>query len=65
MGKLAVRADPEDLRVFRRELALPPGELKDLRVSYGCEVQRVEKQDDPPSRIVRQPDLLELLPHNP
>ena len=52
VGKLAVRADPEDLCAFSREFALPPGELEDLRVSYGGEVQRVEKQDDPLPRVI-------------
>jgi len=53
VGKLAVRTDPEDLCAFNREFALPPGELEDLRVSYGGEVQWVEKQDDPLLRVVR------------
>ena len=65
VGKLAVRADPEDLRTFNREFALPPGELEDLGVSYRGEVQWVEKQDDPLPRVIRQLNLLELLPHNP
>jgi hypothetical protein len=65
VGKLAVRADAEDLRACRSEFALPPGELEDLRMSYGGEVQRVEKQDDPLPLVVGQPDLPELPPHDP
>ena len=63
--KLAVRTNPEDLRAFYCEFALPTGELEDLRLSYGGEVQGVEKQDYPLPCVVRQLDLLELLPQNP
>jgi hypothetical protein len=65
MGKLAVRADPENLGVVCREFALPPGELENLRLSNGGEVQRVEKQDDPLPLVVGQSDFSELLTHDP
>lgn len=62
MGKLAVRTDTEDLGSFRREFALPPGELEDFRISDGGEIQRVEEQDDPGSLVVGQLDLPEGRP---
>jgi hypothetical protein len=64
MGKLAVRTDAEDLGSFRREFALPPGELEDFRISDGGEIQRVEEQDDPGSLVVGQLDLPEGRPYD-
>jgi hypothetical protein len=65
VGKLGVRADPENLRIYRREFVLPPGELEDLRASYGGKVQRVEKQDDPLPPVVGELDLPVLFSHDP
>lgn len=64
MGKLAVRTDAEELGSFRREFALPPGELEDFRISDGSEIQRVEDQDDPGPLVVGQLDLPERRPHD-
>ena len=64
MGKLAVRTDAEELGSFRREFALPPGELEDFRISDGGEIHRVEEQDDPGPLVVGQLDLPERRPHD-
>jgi hypothetical protein len=46
MGKLAVRTDAEDLGSFRREFALPPGELEDFLISDGGEIQCGECREE-------------------